>query len=154
MKPRLDAPVLFALLASAVAAPDAQADGSCAPLMSQIRAAHDRFVDREPGPGTSAFPDADACEVVRTTSDPLLWCSWSFGYRADAANARFESLHASVASCLGPDAASRTDPTVNHPDSYSLHEFDAGDVTVAVSIKDKGAQKKTLVFLRIYPKSD
>ena len=135
-------------------APIAQADRACGPLLSQITIAKDEFADWEPSLGASAFPDADECKVVQTTSGPVLWCTWSFAYRDDAASTRFESLRSEVASCMGPDTARRTDPAVNHPDSYNLHEFDTDDVVVAVSIKDKGALQKTLVFFRIHPKPD
>ena len=40
---------------------------------------------------------------------------------------------------------------VNHPDSYDLHEWRTPSGTYAISVKDKGALNRTLVFLRYAP---
>ena len=42
---------------------------------------------------------------------------------------------------------------VNHPDSYDLKELTVGNDIYRVSVKDKGGEKRTLVFVRLEQKS-
>lgn len=89
----------------------------------------------------AAPPDAAACEGEV--------CLWSHGYRDPAARARFDALSAALEACLGH--AISQDAPVNHPDSYVLRQFGQGAGTVYLSIKDKAALQRTLVFLRTGP---
>lgn len=76
-------------------------------------------------------------------------CSWSFGYRSDAAHAAFDDLIHAVAACLGPDGERSVDTSVNHPDACTLWVYDLAGQEFAVSLKDKGALQQTLVFVRV-----
>ena len=38
---------------------------------------------------------------------------------------------------------------VNHPDSYDQRMFDIGDVSLSLSLKDKGALQKTVIYLLV-----
>ena len=128
----------------------APADRPCVQIDAQIVAARDGFgQDWEWQRGASTFSDAQTCSVSNTTTGPVLMCHWTYPYRSPEAATRFESLSSEVVSCLGRDAILRLDPAVNHPDSYALREYTTDGVTIAVSIKDKGAMQKTLVFFRL-----
>ena len=141
---------ILTVLAWIAMADGAIADGPCAHIEAEISAARNGFPDWKWTRDASILSDADNCSVAQTTSGPVLLCTWSFVYRADAARTLYQSLLNEVASCLGPDTIQRTDPAVNHPDFYELREHLTDGVTVAVSIKDKAALQKTLVFTRVY----
>ncbi|MEM7179238.1 MAG: hypothetical protein AAGD47_09775 [Pseudomonadota bacterium] len=75
-------------------------------------------------------------------------CHWEFAFRGAAAQHHADELWSTLTRCrsgvvLGPDIR------VNHPDSYDLRELNAGEVTYRVSLKDKAALNRTLVFLRL-----
>lgn len=90
------------------------------------------------------------CQTSLTLSGAQdLHCRWTFAYRAEAAQVAFQDIITDVSACLGPDAVQSTDQSVNHPDAYDLRLFALGDLTYAVSLKDKGALQQTLVFVRI-----
>jgi len=76
-------------------------------------------------------------------------CSWSFGYRAQAAEIVFRGLLDAVTACLGPDAVMTTDTSVNHPDTYTLRTFSLDGQEISLSLKDKGALQQSLVFVRV-----
>lgn len=74
-------------------------------------------------------------------------CAWGFAYRSVAATMVFDDFLNRVSAC-GP-AIPQTGPEVSHPDSYDLRQFQVGDKTVSVSLKDKGALSQTYDFLRV-----
>jgi len=63
---------------------------------------------------------------------------------------RFEAIWSALTACR-PGAAQGGDQPVNHPDSYDLRQWRADQGVYAVSVKDKGASNRTLVFLRFEP---
>lgn len=93
----------------------------------------------------------ETCRPVATLAGSGDVCQWSFAYRAPDAVAGFERLTDNVRSCLGADTERGADTPVNHPDSYDLRQFVAGGTLISVSLKDKAALRRTLVFLRIEP---
>jgi len=75
-------------------------------------------------------------------------CAWPFAYRAQAATQTFVQVSELLSRCLDADSPASDDQIVNHPDSYDLRVFVTDQVTVSVSLKDKGALQQTFVFLR------
>lgn len=74
-------------------------------------------------------------------------CYWDFPFRDDAANRQATMLWSMLQRChVG--VKSTPDLRVNHPDSYRLKEWKVGSRLYSVSVKDKGALNKTLVFFR------
>ncbi|MCF2869880.1 hypothetical protein L0664_02255 [Octadecabacter sp. G9-8] len=76
-------------------------------------------------------------------------CALEFSYRSDAAVQAFDELVTQMTACIGQDATVTRDQSVNHPDAYDLRTFENGSRAYAVSIKDKGALRQTLVFVRV-----
>ena len=76
-------------------------------------------------------------------------CQWSFAYRSAAAATRYAALSAELTSCLG--ARKEHSAPVNHPDSFEQIKFTSGGVTVSISLKDKGADQVTLLFVALAP---
>lgn len=77
-------------------------------------------------------------------------CYWAFGFRDASAMAFAETLWASVTACR-PGRAGAEDRPVNHPDSFALRIWETERGRYRVSVKDKGAQNRTLVFLGFEP---
>ena len=75
-------------------------------------------------------------------------CFWEYSFRDQAARQKFENLIKQAQSCFAKDAELAADLQVNHPDSYTLRRFEDGPFVFSISLKDKGALQKTLVFLR------
>ena len=75
-------------------------------------------------------------------------CHWSYPFRSDAARRDFDHVKSVLSGCL---SASAPHSGVNHPDSYDLVEFVGQSQIFAVSLKDKGALQRTLIFLRFGP---
>lgn len=95
-----------------------------------------------------AAPEGATCtRYLASGGAPGLACHWSYPYRAPEAAARAGALWQALAGCR-PGAAGGEDAAVNHPDSYALRLWKAGAVRYALSLKDKAAQGRTLVFLR------
>jgi len=87
-------------------------------------------------------------ELSGTTKDT---CYWTYPYRSPEAEAAFAQWSDALLTCFGAEQAQLSDQPVNHPDSYTLHRFDAGTAQVSLSLKDKAALGQTLVFLQISP---
>lgn len=75
-------------------------------------------------------------------------CYWEFQFRSNEAASYFDDTWAEITRCRDGTPAPN-DPHVNHPDSYKLRELDAGIRVYRVAIKDKGQEKRTLVFLSV-----
>ncbi len=96
-------------------------------------------------------PSEASCTTYLTAANTTgRSCHWTFPFRSDGAKDFGKTLWKNLTSCragtpLGPDAQ------VNHPDSYDLREWATDHGTYALSIKDKGALNRTLVFLRLEP---
>ncbi|MEP6266757.1 MAG: hypothetical protein ABJ139_05415 [Paracoccaceae bacterium] len=76
-------------------------------------------------------------------------CFWSFPYRSDAARAFFEGTVKDISECTMVTSEPLDESAVNHPDSYDLRRFEEGGKVISISLKDKGALQKTVVFLRM-----
>ena len=77
-------------------------------------------------------------------------CHWPHAFRAETARQQADDLWSEITLChsgrpVAPDTG------VNHPDSYDLKEWASDAGTWSVSVKDKGGQNRTLVFLRFSP---
>ena len=75
-----------------------------------------------------------------------LHCAQAFTYRSTDATTAFGNLLGQVSSCA--TAINREGPSVSHPDSYDLRQFQLGTGTVSVSLKDKASLAQTYLSLR------
>ena len=98
---------------------------------------------------TSGLPPAGAeCSTYLTaTSGTGVSCRWENPYRAEAARQKASALWETLIQCRDGKPLS-PDKQVNHPDSYDLRTLAHGTTIYAISVKDKAAQNRTLVFLR------
>lgn len=94
--------------------------------------------------------DGATCQQSLTLSGAASHvCHLSFEYRAPEAQGSFDRWSRLLLACAGAHNATLIDQPVNHPDSYTLHQFDLPQAHVSVSLKDKGALQKTLVFVQV-----
>ncbi len=92
---------------------------------------------------------ADSCTgELGLNSQKSLVCRWDFDFRENASSALFQALITEAQSCFGADTELAADKQVNHPDSYTLKRFQVGELVLNISLKDKTALEKTLVFVR------
>lgn len=100
--------------------------------------------------GAAIVPEGATCQTSLLMSGQTQRnCYWSYPYRSAEAGSAFAEYASKLAMCLGPEAVRSVDQSVNHPDAYELHLFELNGAEYAVSLKDKGALQKTLVFLRV-----
>ena len=78
----------------------------------------------------------------------LYYCSWSFPYRTGEARRWFHQLDQKIGTCVNNQQQPKQDDPVNHPDSFILKSIQARGVEVSVSVKDKAALDRSLVFIR------
>ncbi len=145
------------LLAIALAAAPAGADDAadfCGDVERLVRESRSNFADWATAASGEAphlkLSGAESCVLTRSLSGArTYYCTWAFPYRSVEAYGSFDATKASLQDCFGEQTPSRRDQRVNHPDFYDLQQFELGDVAVTVSIKDKSAQQKTYLFLRV-----
>ena len=100
---------------------------------------------------TGTTPSGATCSTYQTaTGAKGVSCYWTSAFRDKKGLLFADELWATLSTCragerLGPDQI------VNHPDSYDLREWRTLSGTYAISVKDKGALNRTLVFLRFAP---
>lgn len=75
-------------------------------------------------------------------------CYWNFDFRSDAARAFFEGQTNALRRCADNEVTIEG-ATVNHPDSFDQFTAKIDGRDVSLSLKDKGALRQTLVFLRV-----
>lgn len=111
-------------------------------------AALQAFAARDPGGAAALFaPHAPTCQTALQTSGETLVCYSEHPFRSGTASDLAAEIEAQIAACF--DAPARQPDTgVNHPDSYAARWFDVGEARIYLSVKDKGALEKTLVFVR------
>ena len=122
----------------------------CSALLGTIAQADDGFQDWSPP--VSGWPGAAPEACTRSLSQGGLVamnCRWKFGYRVAAADVAHGALLEAVRHCVPNAHVVLEEAPVNHPDSYLATTFDAGTVTVAVTLKDKAALGASFVFLRV-----
>ena len=76
-------------------------------------------------------------------------CVWSFPFRDVAAGEGFLATVSEIETCFPNISEPADDKPVNHPDSYDLRQYDVGENTLTISLKDKGALGRTYVFLGV-----
>ena len=92
-------------------------------------------------------PHPATCQTALQTTGETLVCYSEHPFRSEAATDLAAEIEAEIAACF--DAPARQQDTgVNHPDSYAARWFDIGAARIYLSVKDKGALGKTLVFVR------
>ena len=97
-------------------------------------------------------PEPATCFTAREETGEALVCFTAHPFRSDAARAAFDALAARIAACL-PEGAEEADAVfdkpVNHPDSYDDIAWLAPGARISLSLKDKGGEGRTLMFLRV-----
>ena len=112
----------------------------CAPL--------EAMAARDAGGAAALFaPHAPTCQTALQTTGETLVCYSEHPFRSKTATDLAEGIEARIAACFDAPARQQ-DAEVNHPDSYAARWFDAGGARIYLSVKDKGALGKTLVFVR------
>ncbi len=143
-------PTVLAALALIAAPGFATADGLCSAIDTQARSTLTTEANAALfGPSSAS---AGTCSVTRTLSAPDgTVCQWEFDYRDPTAAQAFATFNQLLSDCFQGRAREIKDQGVNHPDFYDLRQYHLDGAAVSVSIKDKGAMRKTFVFLRIEP---
>lgn len=111
-----------------------------------------RIVALESYASTRIAPAGSTCESFQGLSAYTgIACYWKFSFRdAEAANLA-GALWSEIVSCrIG--VQSRPDVLVNHPDSFDQKEMIVGSDVFRVSLKDKGGEKSTYVFVKFEQK--
>lgn len=75
-------------------------------------------------------------------------CYWAFDFRSIAAQDAYKLLYQQLTECSNAGADIQ-DKGVNHPDSYTLENFDFGKHDLALSLKDKATLGQTLIFVHL-----
>lgn len=78
-----------------------------------------------------------------------LVCYWAYDFRESAATEHFGRIASKLNTCLGEASLLPADLSVNHPDSYDLHEYERNGGYFAVSLKDKAQLGQSFVFFRV-----
>ncbi|MGR3513153.1 MAG: hypothetical protein ACU0GG_10335 [Paracoccaceae bacterium] len=100
---------------------------------------------------TDTPPSGATCSTYLTaTAAKGVSCHWAFAFRDKKGLLFADELWATLSTCRAGDRLG-ADQIVNHPDSYDLREWRTSSGTYAISVKDKGALNRTLVFLRFEP---
>ena len=107
------------------------------------------LVARDAAKAAAVFaPMSATCQSARQTTGEALFCYAEHTFRSETATDMAQRIEADIAACFSAPAR-QPDTGVNHPDSYTARWFDVGDARISLSVKDKGALGKTLVFLRV-----
>jgi len=134
----------------AVSASSASAADLCAALQDATEAVGSNTDLQGEGVERLHLPEADQCGTTRSLSGAVsFYCYWEYPLRAEEAQTHLMTLQDTVQQCFGVAPVQDDAPSVNHPDSHDLTHFVTTDASLAVSLKDKGALRKTLVFVRI-----
>lgn len=105
-------------------------------------------------PTTGVAPKGTTCVTYLTERSEIgVSCHWAHAFRDVSATTFANRLWSQIKSCR-PGAPLGPDTRVNHPDSYELLQWADGRAVYSVSIKDKGALDRTLVFVRRAPSAD
>lgn len=107
------------------------------------------LVKRDAVAAASLFaPDPATCQTAQQTTGEVLYCYSEHAFRSETALNQAQRLEEGLTACFGA-IQTTADVTVNHPDSYDARHFDVTGARISLSVKDKGALGRTLVFLRI-----
>ncbi|MEM7173318.1 MAG: hypothetical protein AAF530_24355 [Pseudomonadota bacterium] len=93
--------------------------------------------------------EGKTCRYLKELSGPLFLCQWDHDLQDPAAQAHFDRLSQDLEVCFGFGATMVSDQRVNHPDSYLLRQFEVREKVISLSLKDKSALGRTIVFLRV-----
>ena len=149
---------LFAPIAGVLATIGAaQAEDFCQRIDQLIVQSRSHFaeISSKPDGGTGAHDEpmaiagASFCTLAKTLDGAIYHCGWEFPYRAERAYETFDEFVRGVDDCIGQRAALHSDHSVNHPDFYDLRRFELEQTDVSVSVKDKAALGRTIVFIRV-----
>lgn len=116
-----------------------------APVLDGLRASGDTALSD----AALDLEGAAACGVAREAAGASHYCYWEHPFRSDEAKAQVDDLERELHKCLSLTGEGTQDQSVNHPDSYDLRTYDIVGASISLSLKDKGALNRSLVFLRI-----
>ena len=98
---------------------------------------------------TQIAPDDAICSTYLSQSSKIgVACFWEFPRLAPEAGLMADLLWTRLKNCRA-GSQQKKDQSVNHPDSYSLRQWNAGSHIYRVAIKDKAELNQTLVFIRL-----
>ena len=138
--------IALTLLAAAAIAPPAPAFAvDCAPVSALATQA------AEGAARELLAPELATCRMATEAAGQTLFCFTAHPFRSEAAQDAFAALGARISACLPDSAVQTEDAAVNHPDSYDALAWAAPDARISLSLKDKGGEGRTLIFLRISP---
>ncbi len=107
------------------------------------------LIQRDVAEAKAVFaPDSATCSVAEQTSGETLFCYAEHPFRSETATVQATRIETEINACFNAPTR-RADTEVNHPDSYVARWFDVDGARISLSVKDKGALGKTLVFLRV-----
>lgn len=92
--------------------------------------------------------NANACTAAQGLDGTQTVCWWEFGFRTKAASDLYAVMVRQLQTC-GFTLGLPTQDNVNHPDSFEQSIYEKLGYSVSLSIKDKTALGKTLVFITI-----
>ena len=125
----------------------AAADVFCDDIKAMVSLAADDVDPEGHANSMTVLSGASECDLAKNPDGARnLHCFWEYPYRAAEAYDQFDSMVRSLGVCFDGATEPLRDQPVNHPDFYDQLSIRIGDVTVAVSIKDKSASGKTFTF--------
>lgn len=125
--------------------------GSCSDVDRLVAEASVNFPKDASVEPTGAITAGGTCDLsLQLDGSRVYRCYWKHAYRDADALAAFETKDRMLQTCTASKARAPQDQQVNHPDSYDLRTYQAGNVRLTASIKDKAALQETYVFLAIY----
>ena len=139
----------------------AQAQDLCPDIKHLIDQARSQFVEiavksKDGADGRDAIvtlAGASYCQVTKRSRRSAYHCGWEFPFRAQEAYDTFDEFARQANDCVGRHAILHSDRSVNHPDYYASRRYEMEQADLTVSVKDKSALGRTLVFIRIQDKS-
>jgi len=147
--PRIPARLALAcaMVAAMATVTPSRASGLCSDIDTLIQSAREGFAGN--AASLPVLRGASECEFARQPGGGIYYCVWSYRLRAAEARRAFEEMDGQLRACLGQHAQARSDPGVNHPDTYDARQYPVLGARVTVSLKDKGALQRSLVFVRV-----
>lgn len=149
---------IIAAIITAISVADihAQATPGCATFEQLVRGASDGFADDKSDTnadtlwieiGKAGLGAQQCAMALGEGGHRMLYCRWSFAYRAGEARSWVSRLDVKMQNCSHTTLEVTTDLPVNHPDTFLQRHYRFPGVEIAISAKDKAASAKSHVFI-------
>ena len=139
------------LVLALILAPSLAAADICGPLMRLVEHARAGTLQAaDPGLAASALSGEATCGLAVEAAGEALFCYTAYPFRNGEAEVEAARVEAALLGCFEGGEV-EVDAAVNHPDSYAARSVAVEGAVVSLSVKDKGALGRTLVFLRVGP---